>query len=296
MDVFTWPFLAPYFIGIIFFVWFTSLKENILKMSRQMGVLLAIISLVSGFYVVNLTLWMIASFENSENYLSVFLYGYGVVIIFIMFDYRVFRRTRERKRIKEQEMQRIIGEHIATLSLKRKQLWIADEYGVINPDPWVKEINRFYANVLFPRVGECRYIVGRIENMVKDHLSKSEPSKNVFSEAMNPYEYERYCADLLCDMGWMARATKASGDQGCDVIAEKNGLKIVLQCKLYTKPVGNKAVQEVYAAKQHEQATHAAVVTNQTYTRSARQIASTTGVAILHHTQIKDWANSLKNK
>jgi restriction system protein len=57
--------------------------------------------------------------------------------------------------------------------------------------------------------------------------------------------------------------------------------------------VGNKAVQEVFAAKRHEQAHHAAVVTNNDFTRSARQIAATTDVTLLHHDQLLNWAESI---
>jgi HJR/Mrr/RecB family endonuclease len=93
-------------------------------------------------------------------------------------------------------------------------------------------------------------------------------------------------AQELNDFGWEARTTKASGDQGVDVIATKGGKRVVLQCKLYTSAVGNAAVQEIFAAKQHERADYAAVVTSVTYTKSARQLASTTGVLLLHHDEL----------
>lgn len=64
-------------------------------------------------------------------------------------------------------------------------------------------------------------------------------------------------------------------------------------CKLYTKPIGNKAVQEIFAAKSHEGADFAAVVTNNTFTKSARQIAVSTGIALLHHKQLQGWVKSL---
>ncbi len=57
--------------------------------------------------------------------------------------------------------------------------------------------------------------------------------------------------------------------------------------------MGNKAVQEVYAAKKFEQADHAAVVSNETYTPSARKIAMSTGVALLHHAEVLEWAENV---
>jgi restriction system protein len=86
--------------------------------------------------------------------------------------------------------------------------------------------------------------------------------------------------------GWTAKATGATGDQGADIIAEKEGMRLIVQCKLFGKPVGNGAVQEAHAARAHFRATHAAVVTNADFTRSARDLAATTGVALIHHSQL----------
>ncbi|MEK4035181.1 restriction endonuclease [Methylocystis sp. IM2] len=71
---------------------------------------------------------------------------------------------------------------------------------------------------------------------------------------MTPQEYEHYCAALLRESRWAARVTRASGDQGVDIVAEKRGARIVVQCKKYRKPVGNRAVQEIVAAIAHEDA------------------------------------------
>jgi len=51
-------------------------------------------------------------------------------------------------------------------------------------------------------------------------------------DSTDPYEYERYVAEMLCLLGWDAHATTGSGDQGTDVIAEKNNIKLIVQCKL----------------------------------------------------------------
>jgi hypothetical protein len=56
---------------------------------------------------------------------------------------------------------------------------------------------------------------------------------------MTPAEFEAFCADRLRVCGWEVRLTPMGRDQGVDVIADKNGLRIVLQCKLYSNPVGD---------------------------------------------------------
>ncbi len=114
-----------------------------------------------------------------------------------------------------------------------------------------------------------------------------ENNSSNYSESMSPYDYEYYCASLLKENGWIAETTRGSGDQGVDVIASKNNYRIVLQCKKYSSPVGNKAVQEAFSAKSHIGADYAIVVTNHTYTKSAKELASTTGVILLHHDELK---------
>ena len=47
---------------------------------------------------------------------------------------------------------------------------------------------------------------------------------------MDPIEYEQMVADSLTDLGWQTWLTKASGDQGIDVIAEMRGQRVAIQC------------------------------------------------------------------
>lgn len=107
-----------------------------------------------------------------------------------------------------------------------------------------------------------------------------------FTSITNPYEYEYSVAKELSAHGWTTRVTNGSGDQGVDIVATKGDLKMVVQCKLYSQPVGNSAVQEIYSAKGFERADIAIVVTNNSFTKSAKQLANSLQVILLHHNQI----------
>lgn len=109
-----------------------------------------------------------------------------------------------------------------------------------------------------------------------------------WTDNIDPLEFERRCQEAMQLSGWIAQTTKSTGDQGADVIANKRGTKVVLQCKLYSNTVGNKAVQEVFAAKTHLSANFAAVVSNCSYTRSAKELAVTTGVLLLDYSQLRE--------
>jgi len=104
-----------------------------------------------------------------------------------------------------------------------------------------------------------------------------------YDENMSPYEYEAWCHERLVDAGWTSRTVGGSGDQGTDIIAEKNGIRLVVQCKKWSGKVNNSAVQEVHAACGFQSAHVAAVVSNSEYTKSARQLAEKLDVVLAHH-------------
>lgn len=78
---------------------------------------------------------------------------------------------------------------------------------------------------------------------------------------------------------------RASSRGRCRVALKANH-RLAIQCKMYAKPVGLKAVQEIAAGRSHEEAT-TAVVSNQRYTTAASQLASSSDVLLLHHDDLR---------
>jgi restriction system protein len=72
-------------------------------------------------------------------------------------------------------------------------------------------------------------------------------------------------------------------------------MSVVLQCKLYARPVGNKAVQEVAAARTYYDAGFAAVVSNADYTEAARRLARRNEVLLLHIDDLHDLEDKLRD-
>jgi len=131
-------------------------------------------------------------------------------------------------------------------------------------------------------------IADLVDEMVIEEQSRQDEAfaasrLEVDVEALDPLEFENYCTTLLKKAGWEARTTQASGDQGVDIVATKNGYTVVFQVKLWRRPVGNKAVQEAHAGRQHVRALGAAVVTNNRFTSAAFQLAESSGVLLLHY-------------
>ena len=94
-------------------------------------------------------------------------------------------------------------------------------------------------------------------------------------------EFEAYVALVLKDNGFKHVAqTKGSGDQGVDILAERNGKTYAIQCKNYEGAVGNFAVQEAYTGAQFYGCDEAAVICPGEFTRGAKELAQHTGVLL----------------
>lgn len=105
---------------------------------------------------------------------------------------------------------------------------------------------------------------------------------------MDGIEFEHYIQKLFSAMGYMVDVTKASGDQGADLIAEKFGSKIAIQTKRYRGSVGNKAIQEVIGAMQYYGCDKGIVVTNSTFTKSAIALAQKSNVELIDRFKLEE--------
>ena len=98
--------------------------------------------------------------------------------------------------------------------------------------------------------------------------------------SMTGAQFENFTADLFRAMGHQAVVLGGAGDQGVDVIVNRRGERVAVQCKNHKKPVGNRPVQEVYAGARHHRCVEACVVAPAGYTRGAIALASSTGVSL----------------
>lgn len=99
-------------------------------------------------------------------------------------------------------------------------------------------------------------------------------------DMLNGYEFEEFVGKLFTKLGYKTEITKSSGDQGLDVLAVKNELRVGIQAKCYTGKVGNKAVQEIVAALGHYNCSKGIVITNQYFTDSAIELAKSNDILL----------------
>ena len=113
------------------------------------------------------------------------------------------------------------------------------------------------------------------DNAVFEEMLKDAQKYQQYFFEIDGYRFEDYTAGLLKSNGYSnVKVTQKSRDYGADVLAEKDGIAYVIQCKYYTSPVGIEAVQQVYAAKGYYNAHVAVVTTNSVFTKAAKTLAS----------------------
>jgi len=141
------------------------------------------------------------------------------------------------------------------------------------------------------------------ENIDLGHFEKSlfkEPSKSEFSirnvDALSGTEFEHFLSKLFSQLGYSTEVTKQSGDQGADLIITKHGGKTVVQAKRFSGRVGNKAVQEITAAKKFYNAENALIVTNSYFTKSAITLAHSNNVELWNRQKLIELIESYINK
>lgn len=113
------------------------------------------------------------------------------------------------------------------------------------------------------------------------------------TDGMEGHEFENYCADLLRKNGFVnVSVTPGSGDQGVDVIAEKEGVRYAIQCKCYSSALGNTPVQEVCAGKSMYNCHVGVVMTNNYFTAGAKQLAEKNEILLWDRDKLQQMIDS----
>nr|DAW13376.1 MAG TPA: Restriction endonuclease [Caudoviricetes sp.] len=110
---------------------------------------------------------------------------------------------------------------------------------------------------------------------------------------MDGHRFEKYCATVLQKNGFInVSVTPGSGDQGVDVIAEKEGVRYAVQCKCYSSALGNTPVQEVCAGKSMYNCHVGVVMTNNYFTAGAKQLAEKNGILLWDRDKLQQMIDS----
>lgn len=135
----------------------------------------------------------------------------------------------------------------------------------------------------------------KIERLKDPNYNSKKQSRKTISDIdlMSGQEFEQFVSSLFKGIGYETKITKTSGDQGIDVIAKKGNAVVAIQTKCYSKPVGNHAIMEAVAGAKCYNATKTMVITNNVFTKSARELAQVNNVVLWDRTVLKEKINEI---
>ncbi len=144
-----------------------------------------------------------------------------------------------------------------------------------------------YANRRFGSVplnyAPWRWVALRLPELFTEYHELQKKKVRTINEInlLSGTEFESYVARILQRCVWQVSGTPTTGDQGADLIASKGDRKIAIQAKRYTSTVGNSAVQEVVGAVRFYGANEGCVITNSSFTPSARALAQKNNIRLI---------------
>ena len=106
-------------------------------------------------------------------------------------------------------------------------------------------------------------------------------------------EFEWLMASYFRRLGYGVESTPASGDRGADLLLTAIDRNIVVRLRRQGVPVGNRAVQEALSGRAFYGAYEAWVITNNTFTRAARNDAVVAGVRLIDGSELAEWLSKL---
>jgi HJR/Mrr/RecB family endonuclease len=211
------------------------------------------------------------------------------------------------------------------LEIAERKVSVLDDYGDENWDCLPEEIDRCLAKIAkrrepyinltkavvrhfrshklarpitFYREDCARYLSQSLDAKFRTHHQSRKTLSGAAQDlsALTGVDFEIHVAKLLLEAGFESVVgTPATGDQGADLIAKRNGKTIAIQTKGYTGTVGNGAVQEIVGALRFYNADEGWVVTNSTFTASARSLAQANNIRLIDGHDLRDFA-SLRGK
>lgn len=149
---------------------------------------------------------------------------------------------------------------------------------------------------------EISDLEGKVKELKNEQLELIRTNKGAISiivnkeikriDKLNGREFEKYCGRMLVKLGFEeVNVTVSSGDQGIDVLARMGKTSYGFQCKHYSSPVGNKALQEAISGKEYYKIDKAVVITNNYFTPSAIALAQEAGIDIWNRDTLIDFVH-----
>jgi len=264
----------------------------------DLGQLIGVIVVSCIFYLV------IQYYTNRANFWRLLIYGTIVTVVLVgsLWGWQETQRKKQRryfygllKQIREKGLEDYIKNFINRFGFEGKK---GKDFTVRNyAIPW--ERIRDLEQILREKGIELRnnekqrdilsilryYIEEKEKSLTRESIKK-EPQKFA---ALTGSDFEKLLYRLFEAMGYKVQLIGRPGDQGGDLIANKNGERILIQAKAYRDwPTGNAAVQQAVAAMKYYDCNKAMVITTSYFTKEAIALAKANNVELISKKRLQE--------
>jgi restriction system protein len=118
--------------------------------------------------------------------------------------------------------------------------------------------------------GVAAFIASRRAQAQHDRFQKTGFTAGELRE-LSPGQFEEWCGDRLREQGYRVTIVGGQSDHGIDLIAERDGVRMAVQCKRWfgVRQVGEPQIRDLLGAMQHEQVTSGMVLTTGHFSEAA---------------------------
>ena len=132
-------------------------------------------------------------------------------------------------------------------------------------------------------------IIEEDSSKVEKKLETKENTITIeYIDQMTGEEFEKFIGDYFKKIGYKATVTPLAGDFGVDIIVENELVKIGVQAKRYSDRVTNSAIQEIVAGIKHYNLDKGMVITNNYFTRAAKELAKDNNIVLWDRETLKE--------
>jgi len=145
-----------------------------------------------------------------------------------------------------------------------------------------------------PRLRHAKGLLDEVQAQYEALIAAFQSYRNALRliewRSLRGTAFEQFLRSVFELLGFRATLTKASGDQGVDIIVEKQGLKMAVQAKGFDPAikVANNAIQEAHTGMAFYRCDACAVITSSSFTSPAMELANRVGCHLVDGTQIDE--------
>jgi hypothetical protein len=123
----------------------------------------------------------------------------------------------------------------------------------------------------------------KFHNVAKyeEAISRFEKTQLSYWKSLRGTEFEKALANLYKKMGYSVQQTKASGDEGIDLIISKEDKTTIVQCKGHVKPIGIGAARDLFGTMMHCKADSAILACPAGFTKAVVKFVNNKPIQLL---------------